>query len=86
VNFGVVVRLVSSERRIAPVNVRGGLRGFGALSGSCGGLRLYLSGLQYESRGLGEFGVLHGDSDLRESHGRAFNGAVEDAIGHALGA
>src|ERR1700730_9392644 len=68
------------------VSVMGRLRGFGTFGGRCRGLRLYVSSLQDESRGFSEFRVFHGDGDFGESQWRAFNGAVEDAIGHALGA
>ena len=68
------------------VNVMRGMGGFAIFSGRCGGLRLYFGGLQYESRGIGEFGVFHGYGDFREAHRGAFDGAVEDAVGHALGA
>jgi len=60
--------------------------GFAIFSGRCGSLRLYLSGLQYNSRGVGEFRVFHGDGDFGEAHGRAFDAAVEDAVAHATGA
>ncbi len=39
-----------------------------------------------EAGGLGEIRVFHGECNFGHAHGRALSGAVEDAVGHALGA
>lgn len=82
-NFGVVIRVVCCERSILAVSVISEPSGLG---GRCGRPGLNFSAFQYESRGISEFGVFHSDGDFREAHGRALDGAVKDAIGHALGA